>query len=146
MNRNQWIASVAVTIALLGGGIAYIQYTHNFLAMDLAHEAKQWQKHDEKSTELSAELKQAAAKIPPLAGDRKCYQSSDCRVVGIGRKACGRFSQFLVYSEIDAEETELLIAVQKFNDLSETLNSISLAAASCGKKAPAVTCVEHICR
>jgi hypothetical protein len=104
-----------------------------------------WQNRETQISQIESELKNLAEKIKENQGHSRCKQDSDCRVIGLGAKTCGKYKDFLIYSILDANEPTLLELVSKFNELHQKLQDLSLKANRCGTDPLTVHCKEGVC-
>ena len=108
-------------------------------------EAKNWQSHNAKLNSIETELKDLASKIKNAHGSGKCKMDSDCKIIGLGHQSCGGFRDWLLYSTLDTEETEVIGLVKNFNKKSDELNDLSLKVPPCGTQPASVRCIREHC-
>lgn len=141
MTKRIWIGIglfVLFVLLVLGGYYA-------FFSNELPGEKAKWQERDKKVQELETKLHDLADRIQAAQGQSSCEADSDCRIVGMGTKTCGKFNDFLIYSIRDAQEPAVLSLVSEFNRLHEALSNLSLTSARCGVTPAAVHCVSKQC-
>jgi hypothetical protein len=95
--------------------------------------------------EIDKEQYVLAGRIKGEAGEGRCHTESDCRVVGLGAKTCGRYRNFLFYSMLDAQVSELEANVAAFNRNQNKLVDMSFVVESCGIAMPSVGCIQGKC-
>lgn len=84
--------------------------------------------------------------IEQLAGDRRCEQTSDCRVIGVGSKECGGPRRYLIYSLPAPAENELKAKVAALNELDRELHEELGTVSDCTVvEPPIVACVDGYC-
>jgi len=57
-----------------------------------------------------------------VAGDASANDSTDCRYVGLGAKACGGPWEYLIYSAVNTDTLLLLELVKNYNQFEDELN------------------------
>ena len=102
-------------------------------------------KHNEDLAKLESTLKNLADQITSVQGTSQCLNDSECKIVGLGAKTCGLYSDFLIYSTRDANEAKLIQYVNEFHLNHEKIIDQALSANHCGKKATLAYCVNHKC-
>lgn len=93
------------------------------------------------------ELKALHNDIVQLAGKAQATEVAQCRVVGVGAKACGGPQSYLVYSTLDGKETELLQKVERYNALMRMQNEQQGLMSDCAMvPEPGVVLVNGFCQ
>ncbi len=82
-----------------------------------------------------ADMKQT---ILIVAGSASGNDSTDCRYVGLGSKACGGPVEYLVYSIVDTDTLLLLELVENYNKFEDELNRKYGIASDCSIPSPPV--------
>ncbi len=100
---------------------------------------------DALSRKLNTEMQEMAGQIKASQGHSRCNQSSDCKVVGLGTQVCKGYKNFVIYSNLDADEGTLLYAVKKFNAAATKLAALSLESSGCGDAASEIVCFKNRC-
>ena len=80
-----------------------------------------------------ADMKQT---ILIVAGDASTNDSTDCRYVGLGAKACGGPWEYLVYSTVNTDTLLLLKLVKNYNQFEDELNRKYGRASDCSIPSP----------
>lgn len=94
-----------------------------------------------------AELKALYHDIVQMAGKAQATEVAQCRVVGVGAKACGGPQSYLVYSTLDGKETELLQKVERYNALMRMQNEQQGLMSDCAMvPEPGVVLVNGFCQ
>ena len=94
-----------------------------------------------------AELKALYNDIVQLAGKAQATDVAQCRVVGVGAKACGGPQSYLVYSTLNGNETELLQKVERYNALMRMQNEQQGLMSDCAiVPEPGVVLVNGFCQ
>lgn len=94
-----------------------------------------------------AELKALYQDIVQMAGKAQATEVAQCRVVGVGAKACGGPQSYLVYSTLDGKETELLKKVERYNGLMRMQNEQQGLMSDCAMvPEPGVVLVNGFCK
>lgn len=94
-----------------------------------------------------AELKALYNDIVQLAGKAQATEVAQCRVVGVGAKACGGPQSYLVYSTLDGKEAELLKKVERYNALMRMQNEQQGLMSDCAMvPEPGVVLVNGFCQ
>jgi len=134
-----------VIAALLLAVCAAATIYFGFFSDGRARAKAEWDQWDSAVGNLDSELKGLAQKIRSVQGEGKCEVDTQCRVVGLGARACGLYKDFLVYSVLDTDEPALLELVKELNKKHEKRVDMSLSADNCGKSPAPVHCVENRC-
>lgn len=96
---------------------------------------------------LAAELSTRLAEIKALIGAAAADYSAQCKVVGVGQKACGGPAFYLPYSIKDVDEAKLLSQIDAYNQLAKTHNQRSGMMSDCAiVPVPQVTLVGGFCK
>ena len=97
-----------------------------------------------KVSEMNQALQSMADEIQANLGP-KCFNSSECRVAGIGAKRCGEYGDYIVYSVTNVNEPKLLKLIRAFNEADEKFSNLLLNSPNCGKPPKPAQCVNHTC-
>lgn len=127
-----------LTIALAGSALFYA----------ILHEPAEKTEGRERNallSKLSGKLKGLTQEIQTVQGQGTCDQDGQCRVVGLGTPVCGYYADYLIYSIQDADESQLLPLVAKFNETHKELLNLTLNASKCGIKPTTIRCVKDRC-
>ncbi|WP_306522992.1 hypothetical protein [Rheinheimera sp.] len=93
------------------------------------------------------ELKALYNDIQQMAGKAQANDVAQCRVVGVGAKACGGPQSYLVYSTLSGNETELLQKVERYNALMRMQNEQQGLMSDCAiVPEPGVVLVNGFCQ
>jgi hypothetical protein len=80
------------------------------------------EKYEAKDEESDiARLNSMRGEILEMAGGAKCFNSSNCRYISLGVKACGGPAGYLIYSVVTVNEIELLRRVEEYNRFNKIL-------------------------
>lgn len=94
-----------------------------------------------------AELKALYNDIVQTAGKAQANNVAQCRVVGLGAKACGGPQSYLVYSTLNGNESDLLQKVERYNALMRMQNEQQGLLSDCAiVPEPGVVLVEGFCQ
>lgn len=94
-----------------------------------------------------AELKALYNDIVQMAGKAQADNVAQCRVVGLGAKACGGPQSYLVYSTLNGNESDLLQKVERYNALMRMQNEQLGLLSDCALVVePALVLVEGVCK
>lgn len=95
----------------------------------------------------NTELKALYNDIQQMAGKAQANNVAQCRVVGVGAKACGGPQSYLVYSSLSGNETELLQKVERYNALMRMQNEQQGLMSDCAiVPQPGVVLVNGFCQ
>ena len=89
------------------------------------HEARDW-----------ARLERMEDEIHALIGDPLCSDSTDCRFIAFGSKACGGPRTYLIYSISTVDTVELSKRVREHNEYEALLNRRYGVISTCGVPNP----------
>ncbi len=106
----------------------------------------EWEKRDVTLSRLDSKLRDLADKIQSVQGESRCISSNQCQIIGLGMKVCDYYKDYLIYSTVDADESNLLPWVAEFNRTQVKRQDLGLSANECGKKPGTVSCVGERCR
>ena len=73
--------------------------------------------------QLQFDTKQLYQRLQKLTADKTCEQDQQCKVMGIGSKACGGPEQFIVYSEQETDSKMLAITSERYAKLKQEQQS-----------------------
>jgi hypothetical protein len=73
--------------------------------------------------QLQFDTKQLYQRLQKLTADKSCQQDQQCKVLGIGSKACGGPEQFIVYSEQSTDGKMLAITSERYAKLKKEQQS-----------------------
>ncbi len=107
-------------------------------------EAK-WKDRSLQLKSLNQSMQELSAQIKESSGKGKCTDDSHCKVTGLGAKACGKYSNFLVYSTMDTSEGNIIQLVGQFNRAAEQFNIISMEVQRCGEAPLNARCSKSRC-
>jgi hypothetical protein len=73
--------------------------------------------------QLQFDTKQLYQRLQKLTHDKTCQQDQECKVIGIGARACGGPDQFIVYSENHTDGKMLAITSERYAKLKKEKQS-----------------------
>lgn len=132
------------TIFALGIGVFYIinkksNRNPNF------EDKSAWKSHEEKLKFYETKMQNLSDEIKKNVGKGACEYDYECQVRGLGVKTCDGYSNYVIYSTKDANELELLNAIDEFNKANQEFNQLSMNVPSCGEKAKEPSCYDNRC-
>jgi hypothetical protein len=71
------------------------------------------------SSEAGAELAKMRSEILQLAGNARCVNLVQCRVIALGVNPCGGPAEYMVYSWLATDKTALETRIAEYNFLQE---------------------------
>jgi len=146
MSSLRWLAAVPALLSLL----AACSKAPPALAGNPEEPVMAASKDPQVSTELqtsAAELATRLAEIKALIGAAAADQSNQCKVVGVGQKACGGPAFYLPYSTKDVDEALLLSKIDAYNQLAKAHNQRSGMMSDCAiVPVPQVALVGGFCK
>ncbi len=96
--------------------------------------------------QLQFDTKQLYQRLQKLTADKSCQQDQDCKVLGIGSKACGGPEQFIVYSETVTDGKMLAITSERYAKLKNEQQSRLGMMSNCQQLAtPIASCQVKKC-
>jgi hypothetical protein len=96
--------------------------------------------------QLQFDTKQLYQRLQKLTADKACQQDQDCKVMGIGSKACGGPEQFLVYSESMTDGKMLAITSERYAKLKkEQQNRLGMMSTCQQLTTPLASCQAKKC-
>lgn len=96
--------------------------------------------------QLQFDTKQLYQRLQKLAADKSCQQDQECKVMGIGSKACGGPEQFMVYSETVTDGKMLAITSERYAKLKKEQQSRLGMMSTCQQLAtPIASCQAKKC-
>jgi len=74
-----------------------------------------WRNHEDKLKAIDKKLQELSTEIKSIMGNGACKNDSQCKVLGLGAKSCGGYSNFIIFSILDAPEAKITTLVDEFN-------------------------------
>jgi hypothetical protein len=143
-----------VTLVTMGTRTIAILAAIALLALTVYYGARNWDSWDPEQSqeereaavgELTVKLKLLSKQIEIAHGGSTCKRDDQCRIVGLGSRACGEYKDYIIYSTKDADEARLLAVIERFNKAHGEMLKLSLAVADCGVKPAPIGCVRGRC-
>jgi hypothetical protein len=106
---------------------------------------EKWNAHESEMKNISEQMMNLGEKMKFLAGQCQCRDDNQCRVVGLGKKTCGGYQNFLVYSTIDGDENGLLSLVSQYEELDQKYLDLSMKVLPCGELSLEAHCIDERC-
>lgn len=96
--------------------------------------------------QLQFDTKQLYQRLQKLTNDKSCQQDQECKVLGIGARACGGPDQFIVYSENHTDGKMLAITSERYAKLKKEKQSRLGVAGTCQVlETPLAACQSNKC-
>lgn len=81
-----------------------------------------------------------------LIDSASCSSNNQCQSIGFGHKACGGFSAYRIYSNMNTDTSLLKSKVKRYNVLSKELNKKNNLVSNCMMlMQPQLACKQQIC-
>lgn len=104
-------------------------------------------KKDIKVTLIQSQIKETLASIKKIIGSATCANNQSCEAIAIGQKACGGPQDFLAYSTLNTDTTQLNALSRKHQNLNRKLNRLTRGMSDClFLSAPVVSCQNRQCQ
>lgn len=138
--------TATLLLGTLGGLLAIALFSWwIYSARSKTEKAPTWDQRDAEIRVLDAQLKSLTSQIKTQQGSGNCSSDSECKIAGLGVKACGGYNDWLIYSTADTQEEDLLISVRDFNKAFERFLSLSLKVPPCGAQPKQIHCQKKHC-
>ena len=138
------VKKVVVGLMVLGVLIAIIYF--GFFSDYRSLTVEEWRDYNTHMSDIKARLKILGNEIEITRGTSDCKSDQECRVIGLGTKVCGKFTDFLIYSTSVSDESKLLELAREFNRIHEGLMDQSFLVRKCGVKPAYIRCVSGTCK
>ena len=136
---------IVILVGSLSVALAVVGIVWDFTRDKTSETRMEMVEHDRLVEHLKQSAKSLGQQVRDFAGNARCSETVECRVMGLGPKICDGYSDFIFYSIRDAQKDSLLRAVDKFNATMSQLNDLSPIVQNCGKPDPEVRCVQGRC-
>ncbi|MCM0604586.1 MAG: hypothetical protein KA715_00685 [Xanthomonadaceae bacterium] len=142
MSKKQtfWILGSLIVFLAISIGI------YNYRANRGDYAQVSWESRDQTVAEIDTSLKGLGIQIRKMAGSGMCEFDNHCKIVGLGSPTCGEYKNYLIYSTMDTDPTELLKLVGEFNQKRQHLDKLSLSVPSCGVAPEKALCIKKRCQ
>lgn len=136
---------LSFTVILLIGFVVFYSISKKSKNNPGFDDKSAWSGHNDKLKIYEENMKDFSTKIKSSFGNGVCDYDYECRVAGLGIQTCGGYSNFIVYSVKDTDESQLLGFVSDFNQANEKFNELSMNVPGCGEKAKTPYCLNNKC-
>lgn len=102
---------------------------------------------DQPGASLVEALTASKKKIEGLNQNVKCRKNQDCVALGLGEKACGGPSSYVIASKRNLSFQKLVEEIKVYTDLEKRRNQEEGLFSNCSYESPPETlCLDHLCR
>lgn len=93
-----------------------------------------------------AKLDKIRSEILVIVGEATCAEQAECFYIGLGAKPCGGPWEYLIYSSVNTDTTELFLKVQEYNDWNIVINKRYEYVSDCSvPDPPKLVCISGKC-